>query len=265
MEQHNLLIAFGLTLLAGLSTGIGGLLTYFSKQTNRSFLSFSLGLAAGVLLFVSFVEIFPESLRLFESVVAPSKAFTYTLLSFFAGVLVMAFIDVLCPHHIKMDRSVNTENEQLKRSLKKMSILIALAVTLHNIPEGIAMFTIGVSNYRLVFPILLAIIIHNIPIGISISVPMYHATGNRIKALCLALITGLSTPLGALLAWLFILPYWSPELEGIVLGAVSATMVYIAVDELIPAAHHYGKSHYSKIGLISGMALVAIALLLMGE
>jgi len=264
MEQYNLLMAFGLTFVAGLSTGIGGLLTYFSKQTNRSFLSFSLGLAAGVLLFVSFVEIFPESLRLFGSVAAPSKAFTFTLLSFFAGIIIMALIDMLFPHHVDVNRVV-AEDEQLKKSLKKMSILIALAVTLHNIPEGIAMFTIGVSNYRLAFPILLAIIIHNIPIGISISVPMYHATGNRIKALWITLAAGLSTPLGALLAWLFILPYWSPMLEGTVLGAVSATMVYIAVDELIPTANHYGRSLYSKIGLISGMALVAIALLLMGE
>jgi zinc transporter, ZIP family len=264
MEQYNLLMAFGLTFVAGLSTGIGGLLTYFSKQTNRSFLSFSLGLAAGVLLFVSFVEIFPESLRLFGSAVAPSKAFTFTLLSFFAGIIIMALIDMLFPHHVDVNRVI-AEDEQLKKSLKKMSILIALAVTLHNIPEGIAMFTIGVSNYRLAFPILLAIIIHNIPIGISISVPMYHATGNRIKALWITLAAGLSTPLGALFAWLFILPYWSPVLEGSVLGAVSATMVYIAVDELIPTAHHYGKSLYSKIGLISGMALVAVALLLMGE
>jgi ZIP family zinc transporter len=262
MEQYNLLIAFGLTFVAGLSTGIGGLLTYFSKQTNRSFLSFSLGLAAGVLLFVSFVEIFPESLRLFESAAVPSKAFTFTLLSFFAGIIIMALIDMLFPHHVDVNH-VHVEDEQLKKSLKKMSILIALAVTLHNIPEGIAMFTIGVSNYQLAFPILLAIIIHNIPIGISISVPMYHATGNRIKTLWITLAAGLSTPLGALLAWLFILPYWSPVLEGSVLGAVSATMVYIAVDELIPTAHHYGKSLYSKIGLISGMALVAVALLLM--
>jgi ZIP family zinc transporter len=265
MEQYNLLMAFGLTFVAGLSTGIGGFLTYFSKQTNRFFLSFSLGLAAGVLLFVSFVEIFPESLRLFESAVAPSKAFGYTLLSFFAGIVIMALIDMLFPHHVDVEHSVNVESEQLKRSLKKMSILIALAVTLHNIPEGIAMFTIGVSNYRLAFPILLAIIIHNIPIGISISVPMYHATGNRVKALLVTLVAGLSTPFGAFLAWLFILPYWSPLLEGTVLGAVSATMVYIAIDELIPTAHHYGKSLYSKIGLITGMALVAIALVLMGE
>lgn len=251
--------------MAGLSTGIGGALTYFSKQTNRSFLSFSLGLAAGVLLFVSFAEIFPESLRLFKSTTTPSMAFLYVILSFFAGIVIMVLIDLLFPHHADVADDARPENEQLKRSLKKMSLLIALAVTLHNIPEGIAMFTIGVSNYRLAFPILLAIVIHNIPIGLSISAPMYHATGNRNKALWLTLAAGLSTPLGAFLAWLFILPYWSPVLEGTVLGAVSATMVYIAIDELIPTAHHYGKSRYSKIGLVSGMLLVAAALFLMGE
>lgn len=265
MEHHNLLIAFGLTLTAGLSTGIGGLLTYFSKQTNRSFLAFSLGLAAGVLLFVSFVEIFPESLRCFASTETPSKAFVYAILSFFAGIVIMGLIDMLFPHHVDVSDDPDPESIQLKKRLKKMSLLIALAVTLHNIPEGIAMFTIGVSDYRLAFPILLAIIIHNVPIGLSISAPMYHATGNRRKALLLTLAAGLSTPMGAFLAWLFILPYWSPMLEGIVLGAVSATMVYIAIDELIPTAHHYGKGLFSKIGLISGMALVAIAILLMGE
>jgi zinc transporter, ZIP family len=265
MEFHNLFIAFVLTFTAGVSTGIGGLLTFFSRQTNRSFLSFSLGLAAGVLLFISFVEIFPDALHIFTIQVGASHALFYTVAAFFGGIVIMALIELLLPHHIAIGREIEADDLLVKKRLKRMSLLIALAIMLHNIPEGIAMFTVGVSDYRLAFPVLLAIIIHNVPIGISISVPMYQATGNRFKALALTLAVGLATPLGALMAWLFLLPYWSPMLEGTVLGAVSATMVYIAIDELIPSAHHYGRSLYSKIGLIGGMALVAAALLLMGE
>jgi len=264
MEYHNLLIAFVLTLIAGVSTGFGGALAFFTKQTNRSFLSFSLGLAAGVLLFVSFIEIFPESQHLFATVFSTSTAFLCTVASFFGGFVVMALIDMLFPHHYNVDSAVDVSDIQLIRRLKKMGLMIALAVTLHNIPEGIAMFTIGVSDYRLAFPILLAIIIHNIPIGISITAPIYQATGKRGKALGVALLAGLATPLGALLAWLFLLPYWTPVLQGVVLGAVSATMVYIAIDELIPTAAQYGKSHLSKVGLIIGMALVALAIAIMG-
>lgn len=265
MSYHNLLIAFILTTTAGLSTGIGGLLTFFAKKTNQSVLSFSLGLAAGVLLIVSFVEIFPEALKAFSSVHTEPEALLLTFIAFFCGIGIMAVIDILFPHHTEVDDAEQHPDVILQKRLKKVSYLILLAVTLHNIPEGIAMFTIGISDYRLALPILLAIVIHNIPIGISISVPMYHASGNRKKALLLSVIAGLSTPIGAILAWLFLLPYWSPELEGAVLGAVSATMVYIAIDELIPAAHHYGKSIISKAGLICGMLLVAIAIMLMGD
>jgi ZIP family zinc transporter len=266
MNSHNLLIAFVLTLIAGLSTGFGGSLAFFTKHTNRSFLSFSLGLAAGVLLFVSFVDIFPESQHLFASVYSTSTAFLCTVASFFGGFILMALIDLFSPHHFEQetDKSVDLVSVQLNKRLKKTGLLVAVAVTLHNIPEGIAMFTIGLSDYRLAFPILLAIIIHNIPIGISISAPIYQATGKRGKALGLALLSGLATPLGALLAWVFLLPYWTPTLEGIVLGAVSATMAYIALDELIPTAEQYGKRHLSKIGLIVGMALVATAIAVMG-
>jgi ZIP family zinc transporter len=266
MIESNILTAFLLTLLAGLSTGIGSWITFFSKHTNRAFLSFSLGLAAGVLLFVSFLELLPESADVFARISDKSHGFMFAVLSFMGGLLLMSIIDFFAPHHENVHAITSEEIESLKTlaNLKRIGVLISVAVVLHNIPEGVAMFTVGVSDYRLALPILAAIIIHNIPIGISISAPIYQATGSKSKALKLSLLTGLAAPFGALMAWLFLLPYWTPVFEGIVLGAVGGTMVYIALDELIPAAGHYGKHGLVKAGLLAGMVIMLAVFICFG-
>jgi ZIP family zinc transporter len=189
------------------------------------------------------------------------------MITFFGGISIMLLLDWIAPHHehttdeITMDSNKKNDPRSLVH-LKRVGIMIAIAVSLHNIPEGIAIFTVGISNINLAIPILLAIILHNIPIGISISVPIYQATGKRGKAFLIAILTGMTTPFGALLAWLFLLPSWTPLLQAIVLGAVSGTMVYISLIELLPSAECYGKHKLTKIGLLSGMIMMALTIYL---
>jgi len=261
MSNSNILIAFCLTILAGLSTGIGSWLIFLTRHTSRSFLSFSLGLAAGVLLFVSFVELFPESQQLFAHHARQSSALLLTVLSFLGGLFFMTVVDFLLPHHHN-DAASQMETHTIGQ-LKRIGYMIALAITLHNIPEGIAVFSVSISNYRLALPIILAIIIHNIPLGMSISAPIYHATGKKGNALVVSLLSGLATPFGALLAWLFLLPYWTPILEAVIFGAVAGTMVYVAINELIPSAEQYGKHSLSRAGVLTGMGLMALAILIL--
>lgn len=145
-----------------------------------------------------------------------------------------------------------------------MGIMIALSITIHNFPEGIAAFMSGLQSLDVGIPIALAIAIHNIPEGIAVSVPIYHATGSRKKAFWFSFLSGLAEPLGALVAMLVLFPFWTPQMEGVVMGSISGIMVFISIDELLPAAGRFGKHHLSICGFIAGMAVMAVSLLLLG-
>jgi ZIP family zinc transporter len=254
-------------MIAGLSTGIGSLIALIAKRTNTKFLCASLGFSAGVMLYVSFMDMLPmakEGLVLHFG----EKTGTLTLLiAFFAGMGLITLIDFLMPksnnpHEMQGIEDMKAPNVQ-QRSLHRTGIFVALALVAHNFPEGIAVFSAAMTGgLSVAIPITIAIAIHNIPEGIAVSVPIYHATGNKRKAFWLSFLSGLSEPVGALAAYLFLMPYWSPLMNGIVMAAVAGIMVYISVDELLPTAEKYGEHHISISGLIAGMILMAFSLYL---
>ncbi|MDR0746036.1 MAG: zinc transporter ZupT [Mediterranea sp.] len=266
MEQ-NVLIALLLTLFAGLATGIGSMIAFFAKSTNKKFLSFSLGLSAGVMIYVSFVEIFAQAQDLLVVELGTTKGMSLTVFCFFAGMLLIGVIDRLVPsfenpHEV---RSVERMEEPVKRDsrLMKMGTLTALAIAIHNFPEGIATFTSAIENPALGVAIAAAIAIHNIPEGIAVAVPIYHATGDKKKAFRLSLLSGLAEPVGAFIAYLLLMPFMSPTLLGCVFAAVAGIMIFISLDELLPAAREYGEHHISIYGLIAGMGIMAFSLILL--
>lgn len=266
MDQ-NVLIALLLTLLAGLATGIGSLIAFFAKSTNKKFLSFSLGLSAGVMIYVSFVEIFAQAQDLLTAEMGITKGMSITVVCFFIGILLIGVIDRLVPsfenpHEV---RSVESMDQSPKRDpkLMKMGVMTALAIGIHNFPEGIATFASAVENPALGVAIAAAIAIHNIPEGIAVSVPIYHATGDKKKAFRLSMLSGLAEPIGALIAYFILMPFMSPTLLGCVLASVAGIMVFISLDELLPAAREYGEHHISIYGLIAGMAIMAFSLILL--
>jgi len=265
--DHDVLIALLLTLFAGLATGIGSLIAFFAKSTNKKFLSFSLGLSAGVMIYVSFVEIFNQAQESLTVELGDTTGMVVTVLCFFGGMLLIGAIDRLVPsfenpHEV---RSVESMDEPPARNSKlmKMGVMTALAIGIHNFPEGIATFTAAIENPTLGVAIAVAIAIHNIPEGIAVSVPIYHATGNKKKAFMLSFLSGLAEPIGALLAYLVLMPFMSPTMLGCVFAAVAGIMVFISLDELLPAAREYGEHHISIYGLIVGMAIMAFSLILL--
>jgi len=166
------------------------------------------------------------------------------------------------PHEFQGIEDMNKPDSKNK-SLNRVGILVALSLVAHNFPEGIAAFTTALSSdLSVAIPIAIAIAIHNIPEGIAVSVPIFHATGNKRKAFWLSFLSGLAEPFGALIAYLFLMPFWSPLLNGIILAAVAGIMVYISLDELLPTAEKYGEHHISITGLIAGMVIMAISLFL---
>ena len=260
MESENILYGILLTLLAGLSTGIGSAISFFAKRTNTKFLSAALGLSAGVMIYVSFMELMPEGCSLLTEEYGSKTAELYTVLAFFIGIGVIALIDFLVPED-ENPHEVHTKDEIEKmKKLKRTGLMTALAIGIHNFPEGMATFATALTDLELAIPIMIAIAIHNIPEGMAVSVPIYSATGNRQKAFWLSFLSGMAEPIGAIIGFFFLLPFWSPALNASLLSFVSGIMVYISFDELLPSTEKFGHHHLGIIGVIAGMAVMALTL-----
>ncbi|WP_163529948.1 zinc transporter ZupT [Halobacillus ihumii] len=266
--MDELLLAFGLTLMAGLATGIGSVLAFFTSTTNTRFLSVALGFSAGVMIYVSMVEIFFKAKESLVGSIGVQAGSWVTVASFFGGMLVIAIIDKAIPKQGNPHEPKNVEDMSKPRAdvknqqLLKMGTFTALAIAIHNFPEGIATFTSALQDPSLGIAIAIAIAIHNIPEGIAVSVPIYYATGDRKKAFKLSFLSGLSEPVGAIAAYLILMPFLSDTLFGILFAGVAGIMVFISLDELLPASRQYGEAHLSIYGVVGGMAVMAVSLLL---
>ena len=266
-DWNTILFAFGLTLFAGLSTGIGSAIAFFAKRTNTRFLSLALGFSAGVMIYVSFVEIMVKARDALIPEVGEVTGYWYTASAFFGGILFIALIDRFIPtaeNPHEMHSVEEMENEKAMKSAKlmRMGMFTALAIASHNFPEGLATFTAAITEPALGIAIAVAIAIHNIPEGIAVSVPVYYATGSKRKAFWLSFLSGLAEPVGALIGFMILMPFMSPMVFGILFAGVAGIMVFISLDELLPAAEEYGEHHLSIYGLIGGMAVMALSLLL---
>lgn len=266
VSHENLLIAFSLTLFAGLSTGIGSAIALLAKRTNTRFLAVSLGFSAGVMIYVSFVEILSKARIELIDAYGLKQGSWATVAAFFSGILLIAIIDKLIPsienpHEMKRIEDMDHADHKRKK-LERMGLMTALAIAIHNFPEGLATFIAALSDPNLGIAIAIAVAIHNIPEGIAVSVPVYYATGSRKRAFWLSFASGLAEPVGALVGYLVLMPFLSPVLFGLLFAFVAGIMVFISLDELLPAAEEYGEHHYSIYGLIAGMAVMALSLLL---
>jgi ZIP family zinc transporter len=266
MNTDNLLFAFGLTVFAGLATGIGSLMSFLSKKYNPKFLAASLGFSAGVMIYVSLVEIFVKAKVSLIAAHGIKFGNIYTVIAFFSGIAIIAIIDKLIPsfenpHEIKNleERNFNPENN---KKLLRMGMFSALAIGIHNFPEGLATFMSALTDPTLGVSIAVAIAIHNIPEGIAVAVPIYYATKNRSKSFWLSFLSGLAEPVGALLGYFILRSFFNDSIFGLIFAGVAGIMIYISLDELLPTAEEYGEHHIAIGGLIGGMAVMAISLLL---
>lgn len=266
--ENNVLLAFGMTAIAGLSTGIGSAIAFFAKKTNTKFLSISLGFSAGVMIYVSMVEIFADAQASLQAVMGEKHGAIATVIAFFCGMFLIAIIDKLIPqkdnpHEIKkMDGAAPVAKAERNRKLMRTGVFTALAIAIHNFPEGLATFISALHEPSVAIPIVVAIAIHNIPEGIAVSVPIFYATGDKKKAFFYSFLSGLSEPLGAIVGYLILMPFMNDTIYGLIFAAVAGIMVFISLDELLPSAREYGEHHLSIYGLVAGMIVMAISLLL---
>jgi ZIP family zinc transporter len=268
MELQNVLFAFGLTLFAGLSTGLGSALAFFARRTNTKFLSVALGFSAGVMIYVSFVEIFPKAKDSLVGELGQAGGYWITVLAFFAGIAFIAVIDKLVPsfenpHEVHRAEEMDLPEKAAKfRKLYRMGLFTALAIAIHNFPEGLATFVSALTDMKLGIAIGVAIAIHNVPEGIAVSIPIYYATGSRNKAFVYSFLSGLAEPLGALVGYAIFSWFFNDIVFGVLFAAVGGIMVFISLDELLPTAGQFDEHHMAVYGVVTGMIVMAVSLLL---
>ncbi len=251
-----LVTAFLLSFLAGAASAVGGVLSFFIKKENLSALAIGLGFSAGVMLYVSFAELFPHAKGALSLLYGPATGAWLAVGLFFAGTLLALGVDrCLPPLHVKE----STLHPSAK--LKRTGLFTALALILHNFPEGLATFFSALDNLTLGFSIALAVAIHNIPEGMAVALPVYHSTGSRTKAFWASAASGLAEPIGAVAGYLILDYFLHEAILGVLFAAVSGIMVYLALDELLPTAHDYGHGHQVISGVLAGMAVMAVVLL----
>ena len=254
----NIGLALILTAIAGLSTGIGSAIAYFIKKPKMIYLSFSLGFSAGVMVYVSFVELLPQALEHVGEVLGVT--------AFFLGIIFIGFIDMVIPERENphsYSGLLEKAGVKVDKILMRTGVFTALAIAIHNFPEGLATFGTALSDVKLGAVIALAIAIHNIPEGISVSIPIFYATKNKNKAFMYSFLSGAAEPVGAIIGFLILMPFLSEEILCSLLAFVAGIMVYISVDELLPIAHQYGQSHTVILGVILGMFIMALSLLIL--
>ena len=267
-----MLIALLLTFAAGSATILGALAALHPKMIQRPAMAVALGFAAGAMIFVSFAEMLPASLDELQPIFG-ENATLVTYGSFFAGLLLMLLVDKFLPKRVNpseregMETKANSGLSKLDlKKLRRSGLLIAVVVGLHNFPEGLITFMSAVENPALGVGLALAIAIHNIPEGIAIAAPIYAATGNKKQAFIYASLSGLAEPVGALIGVLLLGAALPASMFGIILAAVGGIMVFICLDELLPAARRYGTGEHQAIyGVIGGMLLMALSLVMLGH
>lgn len=272
MAENPVLLAAGLTLMAGLATGIGGGIAFYVKRADARFLAVALGFSAGVMIYVSLMEIMAKSGDILTDALGEKAGNWAAVLAFFGGMLFIALIDRFIPSFEERPGARRTVNQAVENGkpgetagnqrLLRMGLFTALAVAIHNFPEGFITFFTTLRDPLLGASIAAAVAIHNIPEGIAVAVPIYYATGSRRKAFFWAFLSGIAEPVGALVGYAVLAQFLSDIVFGVVFAAVAGIMVYISFDQLLPTAREYGDHHLSVLGLVSGMALMALSLLL---
>jgi len=269
-----LLLAFGVTLFAGLATGIGSAIAFLSKTTNKAFFALSMGFSAGVMIYLSFAEILPKATDFIAVEQGEIQGAAIAAGALVAGMVLMALIDSLVPSGANPHENTQVELMQPgeldaaglgveQRRLLQTGVFVALAIAIHNFPEGLATFLLVLDDPQVGIALAIAVAMHNIPEGIAVSVPVYYATKSKIKAFRLSFLSGLAEPAGAVIGYLILAPFLSDFLLGIIFAMVAGVMVFLAIDTLLPTAKNSARGHLTVYGVIAGMAVMAASLVLL--
>ena len=268
--NEQLLMGGVLSLLAGLCTGVGAAIALFLKKTDTRMLTYALGASAGVMVYISFMELMPAATDMLGD---QTGSKWIVLGAFFGGMAAASLIDRLVPedenphevlslNELQSLSQCSTEDcrRKVRQRVRRSAMLFAIAIGVHNFPEGMATVAAAFDNTGIAASVALAVAIHNIPEGITVAVPLLYGTGSRKKAFLVGTLTGLAEPLGALICMLVLIPFLSATLLGILFAIVAGIMVFISFDELLPMAERWGHHHLSIYGVVTGMLVMGLVL-----
>jgi ZIP family zinc transporter len=273
--ESALILAFAVTLGAGLATGIGSTIAFFAKTTNKGFFAISMGFSAGVMIYLSFVEILPKSTSYLSEYFSEVQAAAVAAAALVGGLIVMAIIDALVPSGANPHENTQVEllgesnssaledTDRQNKALLRMGLFVALAIAIHNFPEGLATFLLVLDDPEIGIALAIAVAMHNIPEGIAVSVPVYYATKSKLKAFRLSFLSGLAEPAGAVIGYLILAPYLNHLVLGVIFAMVAGVMIFLAIDTLLPTARNSARGHLTVYGVIAGMAVMAMSLVLL--
>ncbi len=258
---NEMVLGFSLSVIAGLSTAIGAAVAFFLKKIDYRVMTFALGASAGMMVYISFMEFMPSAIAGLE----PDDPTWAPMAAFFGGALLIGLIDRFVPsdenpHEIHGLKDWEDPSNMQKKGLQRSALMFALAIAIHNFPEGIATMVSAFEGGEVAYTVALAVAIHNIPEGIAVAIPLYCATQSRWKSFGWAAVSGLAEPLGALVAMLILLPFLTPLVISVLFAAVAGIMVFISLDELLPMAQRWGFPHASIYGVMMGMLIIALIL-----
>ncbi|MGL4524854.1 MAG: zinc transporter ZupT [Spirochaetia bacterium] len=268
-KRYHMFYAVLATLFAGLATLVGGLIGIFYRKGDHKWLSIALGFSAGVMIYLSFVELFFNAQDSLTEYYGEKEGAFRTLLTFMTGMIIVVIIDRLLPDLHGPDVRRNEHSGKLDPSLARTltlwrtGMMTTIIIGMHNLPEGIITFLTTLKTPEIGMIIAIAIAIHNIPEGLAVYIPVYEATDSRKKALWMTFLSGMTEPFGALIAYLLLAPYLTPILLQHINVAIAGIMVYISLDELLPTAKEYGHYHLAMLGLCVGMFVMGFSLVLL--
>ncbi len=262
--QSEIFTSFLITLVAGAATAIGAGMTFFIKRNDFKLFALGMSFSAGVMVYLSFMDIMPMATRMIcdgnasNAGMGEKPAQLLASAMFFAGVLAAACIDYFIPEHVgheMMDK--NSPESKCRQNTGRVGLMTAIALGVHNFPEGLSVFVTSMENVALGISVGIAIMLHNIPEGVSVALPIYNATGDKKKAFWTAALSGLAEPAGAIAAYFILVPYLTPALVGSAMAVTAGIMIFISLDELLPMAKEYGHEHYGIVGAFLGMFIMS--------
>lgn len=257
MEPGSVGVALLVTTLAGLATSIGSLLAMAIRPSNRWAMTLAMGFSAGAMLLISFVELLPAAAAQFGG---GSRGTWLALAAFLVAFGLAAVADAVVPDEPSPVVSGHRPGQVPLRA----AVFVAVAIAVHNIPEGMATFFLSLDQATIGISVAVAVGLHNIPEGIAVSAPILAATGSRARAFAYSALSGLAEPLGALLAYLVLAPFLSDALFGVLSAGVAGLMVYVSIHQVVPLAHRSELPRPAVIGVLGGMAVMAVSMALLG-
>jgi ZIP family zinc transporter len=246
----NLILSIILITVAGLSTVIGSIIIFVSKNKSHKKLGFLLGLAAGVMICICIKELLPESQELLSGIYSYPTSSIIMVSSLLGGFILSVILDELIHHHDE------EEEHDEHCEMCNLGITTAFTMALHKFPEGIAIFIAIYDNYLVAIPLALAIAIHHVPEGMIVSAPIYYATGSKKKALLYSIASGLVLPVSGILGFFFLQPIFTDLVQGVLLAVTSSIMFYITFKEIMPSAIKYGDKKTIIFSMTLGIIFV---------